>query len=80
VLTYNGTSIAELRAHTKDGKYFCHTDNTGRKYGYKLWWAINPWHALIVGGTLDASEVLLPKMPGQNPDNRIPFCFTPGKL
>lgn len=66
LLTYDGTTLTEFKAHTVDGKYFCHTTSAGLKLGYKLWWA------------LDANWKLIDKLPAsRGPDNRLPICFTP---
>lgn len=59
-------TLSEFEAHTKDGKYFCYTNDKGVKLGYKLWWA------------LDEDNQLLPRLGGnRGPDNRLPICFTP---
>lgn len=66
ILTTKGTTLVELKAHTVDNRYFCHTNSNGLKLGYKLWWA------------LDENWKLMPVL-GQNrgPNNRLPICFTP---
>ena len=58
-------NLTEFKAHTKDNRYFCNTNSSGLKLGYKVWWALN-------------GDTLLPAMEAsRGPDNRIPFCFTP---
>lgn len=66
VLTTSGTTLIEFKAHTADGRYFCHTTAAGLKLGYKLWWA------------LDSNWKLIDKLPpSRGPDNRLLLCFTP---
>lgn len=65
LLTHDGATLTEFKAHTKDGRYFCHTNSSGLKLGYKLWWALENWQ-------------LIDKLPtSRGPDNRLPICFTP---
>jgi hypothetical protein len=62
----NGATLTLLRAHTIDNKYFCYTDSSGAKFGYKLWWAF------------DVNWKLLPTMPlNHGTRNRLMICFTP---
>lgn len=66
ILTHDGATLTEFKAHTKDGRHFCHTNSGGLKLGYKLWWA------------LDENWKLIEKLPtSRGPDNRLPICFTP---
>jgi hypothetical protein len=66
VLVHDGPTLTELKAHTSDGKYFCQTNSSGLKLGYKLWWA------------LDENWKLIDNLPSsRGPDNRLPICFTP---
>lgn len=66
ILMHDGATLTEFKAHTADGKYFCHTNSSGLKLGYKLWWA------------LDSNWKLIDKLPAsRGPDNRLPICFTP---
>lgn len=69
VLTRDETGrLAEFKAHTRDGRYFCNTNSNGLKLGYKLWWALGD------------DDKLIPVMgANRGPDNRLPICFTPPK-
>jgi hypothetical protein len=42
-----GVLLQKFAAHTLDGKHFCYTDSTGKKYGWKLWWALDANFKLI---------------------------------
>lgn len=69
----NGT-LTRFYAVTKDGKYFSYTDSTGKKFGWKLWWALDANFQLIPA---DKFTHVADPASGYNQGKRLMFVFTP---
>lgn len=69
----NGVLI-QFKAVTNDGKYFCYTDSTGKKFGWKLWWALD----LTTGHLIPAASYNQHNaLPEYDQAKRLMFVFTP---
>jgi hypothetical protein len=65
--------LQTFKAVTKDGRYFSYIDSSNRKFGWKLWWALDSnFHLLPIDQFTHVAIAA-----GYDQSKRIMFVFTP---
>jgi hypothetical protein len=74
ILEVTNGQLMRFAAQTKDGKHFSYCDHTNRKFGWKLWWALDTtkWTLQSIE---EFTHVAVPSYYDRS--KRIMFVFTP---